>query len=118
MAVTDERRIAGCYTLAAASLLLADLPPGAAKKFPLLPDRAGCASEPLGRGPSAHGARAGRALLADALHREVRAEIAAYALLVACANEPGWNDGASTQSMRGCICHANVSFSILVDCAS
>jgi hypothetical protein len=36
-ALTDEQRIAGYYTLASASLLLADLPASTAKKLPRYP---------------------------------------------------------------------------------
>ena len=37
VALTDERRIAGYYTLASASLLLTDLPASTAKKLPRYP---------------------------------------------------------------------------------
>lgn len=82
VALTDEGRVAGYYTLASASLLLAELPASVAKKlhrYPLVP------AVRMGRlavDREYRGCGLGGALLADALERAVRAEIAAFAMLV------------------------------------
>ncbi len=74
VALADGQRIAGYYTLASASLLLADLPASTSKKLPRY-DQA------------FKGQGLGGALLADALDRAARAEIAAYALMVDAKDE-------------------------------
>ncbi len=87
VALTDEQRIAGYYTLASASLLLADLPPATAKKLPRYPT---VPAVRMGRlaVDQAHARQGlGGALLADALLRAARAEIAAYALMVDAKDE-------------------------------
>lgn len=80
VAVTDEGRIAGYYTLAAASLWLADLPPSTAKKLPRYPTVPAVRMGRLAVDRRFLGQGLGGALLADALARAIRAEIAAYAL--------------------------------------
>jgi ribosomal protein S18 acetylase RimI-like enzyme len=82
VALTDQDRVAGYYTLASTSMLLAELPAEVVKKlprYPLVPavrmGRLAVDREHRGRG-------LGGALLADALDRATRAEIAAFALLV------------------------------------
>ncbi|OYW19733.1 MAG: GNAT family N-acetyltransferase [Burkholderiales bacterium 12-64-5] len=72
VALADGSRIAGYYTLASASLLLADLPASTVKKLPRYP------TVP---------AVLGGALLADALDRAARSEIAAFALMVDAKDE-------------------------------
>lgn len=87
VALTDEGRIAGYYTLASASLWLADLPPGTAKKLPRYPTVPAVRMGRLAVDRRFQGQGLGGALLADALARAVRAEIAAYALTVDAKDE-------------------------------
>jgi hypothetical protein len=82
VAVTPEPRIAGFYTLASASLLLADLPVATAKKLPRYPSVPAVRMGRLAVDLAFRGQGLGSALLADALDRAARAEIAAYALVV------------------------------------
>lgn len=87
VAHSDDRRIAGYYTLAAASVPLTELPAVVTRKLPryrAVPTvRMGRLAVDLGF----KGQGLGGALLADALTRCIRAEIAAYALLVDAKDE-------------------------------
>jgi len=87
VALDGEQRVAGYYTLAAASVLLAELPEGSAKKLPRYPSvpaiRMGC----LPVDQAFKGQGLGGALLADALERAARSEIAAFALVVDAKDE-------------------------------
>jgi ribosomal protein S18 acetylase RimI-like enzyme len=82
VALTNEKIIAGYYTLAATSIPLMGLLPATAKKlprYPLVP------AVRMGRLAVAHkfkGQGLGGALLADALNRAFVSDIAAYAMLV------------------------------------
>ena len=87
VALTADGRIAGYYTLASAGLLLTELPASVAKKLPRYPSvpavrlgRLAVALEFTGQG-------LGGALLADALDRAIRSDIAAYALVVDAKDE-------------------------------
>lgn len=82
VALSDAHRIAGYYTLASASLLLADLPAQTAKKLPRYPTVPTVRLGRLAVDQAFKGRGLGGALLADALERAARSEIAAYALLV------------------------------------
>lgn len=82
VALADEKRIAGYYTLASASLLLADLPASAGKKLPRYPTVPAVRMGRLAVDRAFKGQGLGGALLADALDRAARSEIAAYALMV------------------------------------
>ena len=82
VALTDERRIAGYYTLASASLLLADLPVDTGKKLPRYPTVPAVRMGRLAVDQAFKGQGLGGALLADALDRAARSEIAAFALTV------------------------------------
>jgi GNAT superfamily N-acetyltransferase len=82
VALTGEQRIAGYYTLASASLLLSDLPPGIGKKLPRYPTVPAVRMGRLAVDEAFIGQGLGGALLADALERAIRSEIAAYALMV------------------------------------
>lgn len=87
VALTDERRIAGYYTLASSSVPLSDLPIETAKKLPRYPS---VPTVRLGRLAVDHlfkGQGLGGALLADAVDRAARAEIAAYAVIVNAKDE-------------------------------
>lgn len=87
VALTDEDRIAGYYTLASASLLLTDLPPATAKKLPRYPTVPTVRMGRLAVDRSFKGMGLGAALLVDALERAARSEIASYALLVDAKDE-------------------------------
>lgn len=86
--VTDDgRRIAGYYTLASASLLLADLPPSTGKRLPRYPTVPTVRMGRLAVDQAFKGQGLGGALLADALDRAARSEIAAFALMVDAKDE-------------------------------
>lgn len=87
VALADGQRIAGYYTLASASMLLADLPAGTGKKLPRYPSVPAVRMGRLAVDQAFKGKGLGAALLADALGRAARAEIAAYALLVDAKDE-------------------------------
>jgi len=82
VALADRQRIAGYYTLASASLMLADLPAGIGKKLPRYPTVPAVRMGRLAVDEAFSGQGLGGALLADALERAARSEIAAYALMV------------------------------------
>jgi ribosomal protein S18 acetylase RimI-like enzyme len=87
VALADGQRIAGYYTLASASLLLADLPTGIGKKLPRYPTVPAVRMGRLAVDQAFKGQGLGSALLADALGRAARSEIAAFALMVDAKNE-------------------------------
>ncbi len=87
VALTKEQRIAGFYTLASASLLLSDLPAPLAKKLPRYPSVSAVRMGRLAVDQAFKGQGLGSALLADALERALRSEIAAYALVVDAKDE-------------------------------
>ena len=87
VALADGQRIAGYYTLASASLLLADLPASTSKKLPRYPTVPAVRMGRLAIDQAFKGQGLGGALLADALDRAARAEIAAYALMVDAKDE-------------------------------
>jgi GNAT superfamily N-acetyltransferase len=87
VALTDGNRIAGYYTLASASLLLGDLPDSIGKKLPRYPTLPAVRMGRLAVDQAYKGKGLGSALLADALDRVARSEIAAYALMVEAKNE-------------------------------
>ena len=70
------------YTLASASLALATLPPETARKLPRYPTIPAVRLGRLAVNKVFHGQGLGGALLADALARAVRSEIAAFAMTV------------------------------------
>jgi ribosomal protein S18 acetylase RimI-like enzyme len=82
VAVTNEQRVAGFYTLASASVELSDLPEATAKKLPRYPSVPAVRMGRLAVDRDFKGMGLGGALLADALRRSARAEIAAHALIV------------------------------------
>lgn len=87
VAVTDEQRIAGYYTLASTSLMLGDLPVAIGKKLPRYPTVPAVRMGRLAVDQAFKGQGLGGALLADALCRAVRAEIAAFAMTVDAKDE-------------------------------
>lgn len=82
VALSDGQRIAGYYTLASASLLLADLPTETAKKLPRYPTVPTVRMGRLAIDQEFQRKGLGGSLLADALSRAARSEIAAYAMMV------------------------------------
>lgn len=87
VALADEQRIAGFYTLASASLILADLPAATSRKLPRYPTVPAVRLGRLAVDQAFKGRGLGGALLADALHRAARPEIAAFALMVDTKDE-------------------------------
>jgi len=87
VATAGQQRIAGYYTLASASLLLADLPATTGKKLPRYPTVPTVRMGRLAVDQTFKGQGLGGALLADALDRAVRSEIAAFALMVDAKDE-------------------------------
>lgn len=82
VALVDGSRIAGYYTLASTSLVLADLPTSTGKKLPRYPTVPAVRMGRLAVDQAFKGQGLGGALLADALDRAARSEIAAFALMV------------------------------------
>jgi GNAT superfamily N-acetyltransferase len=87
IASSDEKQIAGYYTLASASVPLNDLPETVKRKLPRYPSVPAVRMGRLAVALSYKGKGLGGALLADALLRAKRAEIAAYALIVDAKDE-------------------------------
>lgn len=87
VALAEGQRIAGYYTLASASLLLADLPVSIGKKLPRYPTVPAVRMGRLAVDQAFKGQGLGGALLADAPDRAVSSEIAAYALMVDAKGE-------------------------------
>jgi ribosomal protein S18 acetylase RimI-like enzyme len=87
VALAQGQRIAGYYTLASASLMLSALPEPTAKKLPRYPTVPAVRMGRLAVDQAFRGQGLGGALLADALARAARAEIAAYALMVDAKDE-------------------------------
>lgn len=86
-AVDTRGRVAGYYTLASASLLLTDLPVSMAKKLPRYPRVPAVRMGRLAVDQTYKGEGLGAALLADALRRALKADIAAYAFVVDAKDE-------------------------------
>lgn len=87
VALADGQRVAGYYTLASASLLLAGLPASVGKKLPRYPSVPTVRMGRLAVDQEFKGQGLGGALLADALNRAARSEIAAFALMVDAKDE-------------------------------
>ena len=87
VALSGDGRIAGYYTLASASVFLGDLPAELTKKLPRYPSVPAVRMGRLAVDQAFRGQGLGGALLADALTRVVRSEIAAYALVVDAKDE-------------------------------
>lgn len=87
VALADPQRIAGYYTLASASVALNELPENTRKKLPRYPSVPVVRMGRLAVDQAFKGQGLGGALLADALERAARSEIAAYALMVDAKDE-------------------------------
>ena len=99
VATDAHGQIAGYYTLASASVLLADLPEALVKKLPRYPSVPAVRMGRLAVDQAFKGKGLGAALLADALRRAVTSEIAAYAFIVDAKDE----DAASFYAHHGFI---------------
>jgi len=82
VALCRDQRVAGYYTLASASVLVAELPDKLGKKLPRYPSVPVVRMGRLAVDETFKGQGLGGALLADALLRTRRSEIAAYAMVV------------------------------------
>jgi ribosomal protein S18 acetylase RimI-like enzyme len=82
VALEEKRRVIGYYTLASASVPLTALPPENRKTLPRYPSVPAVRMGRLAVDQAFQGRGLGGALLADALDRTMRAEIASYALIV------------------------------------
>lgn len=87
IALTHEDEIAGFYTLAAASVPLTELPDELRRKLPRYDAVPVARMGRLAVGQRHQGQGLGAALLADAIERTVRSDVAAYALLVDAKDE-------------------------------
>jgi ribosomal protein S18 acetylase RimI-like enzyme len=87
VAVNSWGQVAGYYTLAASSVLLADLPQALAKKLPRYPTVPVARMGRLAVTQSDQQIGLGSALLADALTRVFQADVAAYAMVVDAKHE-------------------------------
>ena len=87
VAVTDDDSIAGYYTLASSSVSLIDLPADTRKRLPRYPTVPAVRMGRLAVNRRFKGMGLGAALLADALMRAARSEIAAHALIVDAKDE-------------------------------
>ena len=83
----QSETLAGYYTLASAGVLLPDLPPEIANKLPRYPSVPAVRMGRLAVGRQFAGQGLGGALLADAMTRALRSEIAAFALIVDAKDE-------------------------------
>jgi ribosomal protein S18 acetylase RimI-like enzyme len=87
VALSQDGLIAGYYTLASASLLLADLPAATSKRLPRYPSVPAVRIGRLAVDRRFQGQGLGGALLADALERTARSEIAAFSVVVDAKDE-------------------------------
>jgi len=85
--VVDEQYVAGYYTLASASLMLKDLPSQIIKRLPRYPTVPAVRIGRLAVDQKFQGRGLGGVMLADALKRSIRSEIASYALVVDAKDE-------------------------------
>jgi predicted GNAT family N-acyltransferase len=77
-----ESKVAGYYTLAAAGIPLADMPPELAKRLPRYPFVPVARLGRLAVDQAYRGHKLGSALLWDAVQRSLRSEVAVFALVV------------------------------------
>lgn len=114
VALADRHRIAGYHTLASASLLLADLPASIGKKLPRYPTVPAVRMGRLAVDHVFKGHGLGGALLADALNRAARSEMAACALMVDAKDEAA----AAFYRHHGCIALPNSPLTLFLPLAS
>ena len=85
--IDADERVLGFYTLSASSIQLSALPEATARRLPRYPQIPATLLGRLAVDSRQQGRGYGRFLLADALFRTVRSEIAAFALLVDAKDE-------------------------------
>ncbi len=85
---TASNAVAGYFTLAATSLLLAGLPAEVASRLPRYPVVPAVLLGRLAVASDRRGQKLGAALLADAISRVMQADIAAFALVMDPKDEP------------------------------
>ena len=85
--VLSDGSIGGFYTLSATSLWLAELPEAIVRRLPRYPLIPATLLGRLAVDRQLQGQGCGRFLLADALHRAVRSEIAAFAVIADAKDE-------------------------------
>lgn len=85
--VLGDGAVAGYYTLSATSIILAELPAATVRKLPNYPSIPATLLGRLAVDQRYHGQGYGRLLLADALFRSVRSEIASFAVVVDAKDE-------------------------------
>lgn len=85
--VLADGTVAGYYTLSATAIQLSALPPAVARRLPRYPLVPATLIGRLATGTGFRGRGYGRFLLADALFRAVRSEIASFAVVVDAKNE-------------------------------
>jgi GNAT superfamily N-acetyltransferase len=78
----SEAKIAGYYTLAAAGIPLAEMPPQLVKRLPRYPSVPVARLGRLAVDQAYRGRKLGSAMLWDAVQRSLRSEIAVFALIV------------------------------------
>lgn len=114
IALSNDNRIAGYYTLSSASVMLGDLPPQLTRKLPRYPSVPAVRMGRLAVDQAFKGRGLGAALLADALMRVLRSEIAAYALVVDAKDE----DAAGFYRHHGFIETANEPLALFLPLAA
>jgi ribosomal protein S18 acetylase RimI-like enzyme len=87
VACAADGSVSGFYTLASSSILLSDLPEATSKKLPRYPLVPAVRMGRLAVATTFKGRGLGGAMLADALARASRSDIAAYALVVDAKDE-------------------------------
>ncbi len=87
VALSSDGQVAGYYTLAATSLALDALPPERARKLPRYPVVPAILLGRLAVASGHQGRRLGSALVADAILRSSRSEIAGHAIVVDAKDE-------------------------------
>lgn len=87
VAIGPEGDIAGYYTLAATAIALDGLPPERAKKLPRYPIVPTILLGRLAIASSHQGKRLGAALVADAILRSTRSDVAGFAIVVDAKDE-------------------------------
>lgn len=85
--VLPDRTIAGYYTLSSTSVQFAELPAQTVRKLPRYPLVPATLLGRLAVDRRQQGKGYGRFLMADALHRAVRSEIASFAVIVDAKDE-------------------------------
>ena len=98
--ILNDGEIAGFYTLSATALRLPDLPEATVRKLPRYPLIPATLISRLAVDLAHRGKGYGRFLLADALYRSVRSEIASFAVIVEAKDESAVNFYARESFLR------------------